>query len=230
MPDERTFDWHPPAPERREGDVPFLMSVRAETIRTNRPLRSYNWKRKAWLDQGREGACTGFGAAHALSMGRYPLPVTNDIARGFYYGAKRYDEWPGESYDGSSVLGVMEYLHHETYNLSAYWWATTIDEVLHALAFYGPVEMGTWWTEGMMRPDEKGYIHLTGQRVGGHAYALGALNLGNGRTSARVRIDQSWGEWGVNGSAWITVEELEALLREQGECALPRKTKRSGSA
>jgi hypothetical protein len=220
----RTFDWHPPEPERLEGNQPFLLSVKAETILTNKPLRSYAWKRKAWLDQGREGACTGFGAAQALSAGQYAVPVTNGIAQGFYEGAKRYDEWPGENYEGSSVLGAMEFLHHETYYLRAYWWATTLDEVLHAVAFYGPVEMGSWWNEGMMQPDSDGNLHLSGQRVGGHAYCVAAVDLAR----RRARIDNSWGpHWGQNGSAWIGFEELEALLREQGECALPRKTKRS---
>lgn len=227
MTDDRTLNWRPPSDERRLGNAPFALAARAESILTNKPLRSHAWKRKAWLDQGREGACTGFGAAHALSAGQYPVPVTNGIAQGYYEGAKRYDEWPGENYDGSSVLGVMEYLHHETYNLRAYWWATTLDEVLHAVAFYGPVEMGTWWYAGMMRTDGDGRIHLSGDRVGGHAYCVGAVDM---RTSL-VRIDQSWGrDWGKDGCAWLSFEELEALLRAQGECALPRKTKRTGPA
>lgn len=221
---EHTFNWRPPEPERLEGNRPFLLSARARTILTAKPLRSRSWKRQAWLDQGHEGGCTGFGAAHAMSAGQYPLPVTNGVAQGFYEGAKRYDEWPGENYDGSSVLGVMEYLHHETYYLSAYWWATTLDEVLHAIAFYGPVEMGSWWREGMLDVDAAGFIRNVGDAVGGHAYCLAAVDLPN----RRVRVDNSWGrDWGLNGSAWLSFDDLAVLLRERGECVLPRRTRRT---
>lgn len=229
MAEEHRFDWRPPDDGRLEGNQPFRLKARATSIQTGRPLRPWSWKRKLWLDQGREGACTGFGAAHTLSCGPNPRPMTNEDGQRFYRGAKRYDEYAGENYEGSSVQGAMDYLLHETGFLTAYWWAETLDEVLHAIAFYGPVEMGSWWYEGMMDPGDDGYIHISGQRVGGHAYCLGAVDLGNGRVEGRVRVDNSWGPyWGWNGSAWIRFDELEALLHEQGECALPRKT-RTGS-
>lgn len=219
----RVFDWKPPPPGRLAGNAPFAMSVKAESIRTDRPLRSWAWKRHLWLDQGQEGACTGFGAAHALGAGQYWRTLDNAQARQFYKGAQRYDEWPGEAYEGSSVLGAMEYLHHETGFVREYWWATNLIEVLHAIAFYGPVEMGSVWRTGMMNThDERGFIRNEGGIVGGHAYCLAAVDI----PRSRVRLDQSWGQsWGVNGSAWLSFDDLANLLAEQGECALPRKTK-----
>lgn len=225
MTDERTFDWRPPQTERLAGNAPFLMSVKAETIRTDRPLRSWSWKRHLWLDQGAEGSCTGHGAAHTLGAGQWWRNLTHEQARTFYKGAQRYDEWPGEDYEGSSVLGVMEYIHHETGFLKEYWWATNLNEVLHAVAFYGPVEMGSWWRSGMMNTHDDGYIYNTGGVVGGHAYCVAAVDV----PRQRVRVDNSWGAgWGRNGSAWLSFADLEGLLLEQGECALPRKTRRPG--
>ena len=66
------------------------------------------------LDQGREGACTGFGLAgviHRLldthAAGR-PTGETRRVSPHMLYAmAKLYDEWPGEDYDGSSLRGAL---------------------------------------------------------------------------------------------------------------------------
>jgi hypothetical protein len=73
------------------------------------------------LDQGREGACTGFGLAtvanHLLRKlarrqgnGSQPKPPCMS-PRMFYEMARRYDEWPGEGYDGSSCRGALKGWH-----------------------------------------------------------------------------------------------------------------------
>src|SRR6478736_5743104 len=58
------------------------------------------------LDQGREGACTGYGlatVANYLIRARGQDPNADEVsARMLYTMAKRYDEWPGEDYEGSS--------------------------------------------------------------------------------------------------------------------------------
>jgi hypothetical protein len=63
------------------------------------------------LDQGEEGACTGFGLSAVINM----LLRLRDGARAdqvsprmLYEMAKRHDRWPGESYDGSSARGCMK--------------------------------------------------------------------------------------------------------------------------
>jgi len=60
------------------------------------------------LDQGYEGACTGFGLAAVINrlnqMGGSDLKVS---PRMLYEMAKRNDEWPGEDYDGSSIRGAI---------------------------------------------------------------------------------------------------------------------------
>lgn len=70
------------------------------------------------LDQGSEGACTGFGLAcviNYLFWVRY-LALGGDrpgrvSARMLYELARRYDEWPGEGYDGSSCRGALKGWH-----------------------------------------------------------------------------------------------------------------------
>ena len=72
------------------------------------------------LDQGEEGACTGFGLAcvvnflrwrdHVLSASKRKAiaPVS---PRMLYHLARFYDEWPGEDYDGSSCRGALKAWH-----------------------------------------------------------------------------------------------------------------------
>ena len=71
------------------------------------------------LNQGAEGACTGFGLAcvvnyllwvrhlHSGSKARFDRVSP----RMFYEMAKRYDEWPGQDYEGSSCRGALKGWH-----------------------------------------------------------------------------------------------------------------------
>jgi hypothetical protein len=61
------------------------------------------------LDQGEEGACTGFGLAAVIN---YLNANKRDLQRKvsprmLYEMAKKHDEWPGENYDGSSCRGAI---------------------------------------------------------------------------------------------------------------------------
>lgn len=67
------------------------------------------------LDQGTEGACTGFALAAVVNRlaSRNTIDVS-DVIRGrrvspfmLYTNAKRYDEWPGADYEGSSLRGAL---------------------------------------------------------------------------------------------------------------------------
>lgn len=61
------------------------------------------------LDQGQEGACTGFALAAVVNFllhQRYQK--TSASPRMLYEMARRYDEWPGEDYVGSSARGAMK--------------------------------------------------------------------------------------------------------------------------
>lgn len=84
-------------------------------VPTHIPLAQYRAVRVPILDQGTEGACTGFGLAtvanYLLTRRKVvpdPAPVS---ARMFYEMARRYDEWPGEDYSGSSARGAMKGWH-----------------------------------------------------------------------------------------------------------------------
>lgn len=61
------------------------------------------------LDQGVEGACTGFGLAATINLlYRQRDEESRVSARMLYDLARRYDEWAGEDYDGSSCRGAIK--------------------------------------------------------------------------------------------------------------------------
>jgi hypothetical protein len=65
------------------------------------------------LDQGSEGACTGFGLACVINYMRWvrarnPLKMESVSPRMLYTLARRHDEYDGENYDGSSCRGAIK--------------------------------------------------------------------------------------------------------------------------
>jgi hypothetical protein len=79
------------------------------------PVERYLAAKVPVLDQKREGACVGFAlatVAHFLLRGRGVDPDRAKVSpRMFYEMAKRYDEWPGEDYAGTSARGGMKGWH-----------------------------------------------------------------------------------------------------------------------
>lgn len=85
------------------------------------PLEEYQAYGVPLLNQGREGACTGFGLATvanyllcklARRQGNGSRPQPPCVSpRMFYEMARRYDEWPGEAYSGSSCRGALKGWH-----------------------------------------------------------------------------------------------------------------------
>ncbi|MEW8437691.1 MAG: C1 family peptidase [Candidatus Thiodiazotropha taylori] len=65
------------------------------------------------LDQGLEGACTGFGLAATINrLHQTHGRDTRVSARMLYEMAKIHDEWPGENYAGSSCRGAIKGWYH----------------------------------------------------------------------------------------------------------------------
>ena len=78
-------------------------------------------KLKLILDQGKEGACTGYGLAAVVNYLRFirewelrqqaPERLDRVSPLLLYDLARLYDEWPGEDYEGSSCRGALKGWH-----------------------------------------------------------------------------------------------------------------------
>ena len=191
------------------------------------PLRSHGWACPAWLDQGQEGACVGFSWTHELCA--YPVAVKgldNEFARGVYKQAQTLDEWPGEDYEGTSVLAGAKAVQAEGY-MGEYRWAFGVDDALRALGYQGPVVVGIPWYESMFQPRPSGLVEVSPGGGGGHAILVRGVSLkarlkGEGGPMPVVRLRNSWGkDWGVTGDCYIRVEDFDSLLKDQGDCCVP---------
>ena len=104
------------------------------------------------LNQGQEGACTGFGLAAVINYLFWARDGGNLIVspRMAYHLAKFYDEWPGEDYEGSSCRGALKGWHKHGVCTQALWPFTLNPKTLTAPSFEAP-EAG-WDLDAVTRP------------------------------------------------------------------------------
>ncbi len=215
--------------------VPTLVEVPIRiTLET---YQSYYLKKPVpVLNQGQEGACTGFGLAavgNFLLRRRKVVPDSTSVSpRMFYEMARRYDEWPGEAYSGSSARGAMKGWHKHgvcsndlwPYDpsqpggtitnqrsidagkrpLGAYFRVNHQDMVaMHsALAEVGIVYATATVHRGWGNVAPDGIIAYPGDSLGGHAFAI------VGYDERGFWIQNSWGNaWGRNGFALVTYND-----------------------
>ena len=113
---------------------------------------------------------------------------------------------------GSSGLAVAKAAVRAGF-ATGYTHAFGLQECLAALVL-APVIVGVGWRQDMFAPDERGYLLPTGQVVGGHEFALIALDV----TRRRVTLLNSWGPgWSFNGRAYLTWADLGTLLADNGD-------------
>lgn len=183
----------------------------------------YWWPSGWWGNQGNTPMCVAFSWAHWLAAG----PLTQKYVRKdgnsaidttyLYNEAQKNDVWPGEDYDGTSVRAGAKILKRDGF-ISSYNWAWDIETVKNALLTTGPLVVGTMWYYDMFFPNDKtGIITATGQAMGGHAYLLDGINI----KKKLIRIKNSWGKnWGKNGFAYISFDDMAKLITNQGEACL----------
>lgn len=181
-------------------------------------------------NQGSEGACTGYALSAVADYllhtrtadGKKIAPVSPHM---LYEMARRYDEWPGEDYSGSSARGAMKgWFQHGVCSdkawpepggvlnaarrrdalerpLGAYFRVDHTDLVaMHAaLSEVGVLYATGQVHDGWRHPGSDGVIKLEAQILGGHAFAI----VGFDREG--FWIQNSWGaDWGIGGCGKVT--------------------------
>lgn len=196
------------------------------------------------LDQGDEGACTGFGLAAVINRLRHdrrglsePLELKHGVsARMLYELARRYDEWPGEDYDGSSIRGAIRGIYHNgvcdwldwpyrsgkrreiltvdraraarSTTLGAYYRIRPVLNEYHAaLMDTGVIVCSARVHRGWQNP-AGGEIKIDRQPIGGHAFAVVGYN------QQGFWVQNSWGpQWGRGGVAlWRYEDWMESIM------------------
>lgn len=222
---ERVFDWRPKFDSRSKN-----YSIRSTLKGVHVPKEPVAWKEGIVLDQGREGACVGFAwtgellAEPAAPKEQPAFDYANDLAKSFYYSAQKIDEWPGENYSGTSVLAGAKIMQEKGF-INEYRWCFNTRDIREAVITEGPVVLGIPWYEGMYSTQQNGLVSVSGKKVGGHAILITGYypKMRFGKGSYEVfRWRNSWGsDYGINGSGWIKVSDLQKLLEEGGEACVP---------
>ena len=178
------------------------------------------------LDQGREGACVGFGCTNELRFN--PVPVDGldaTFAREkVYWPAQKIDPWAGgaypgayPNYEGTSLRAGLKIVTQLGY-VGEYRWARNESEIALAISA-GPVILATDWFQSMSKPRSDGYITASGKLLGGHCYL--AIGLKVTTAGGYYTIYNSWGpSWGKNGTAKLSRASLAKLMGRRGEAAL----------
>lgn len=208
-----------------ERDKRFLLP---KTTREAAEITSKYWLSKGrTLDQGATPQCVAYAAVRLLTT--HPIVNKPVDPVDLYRQCQTLDEWPGESYDGTSVRALFKALKLREL-VTEYRWARDAQSVLTHVLTRGPVVMGTTWTVDMFTPDRWGYIWPVGRPVGGHAWLIIGANREKANpdeTRGAVRMINSWGpRWGANGRAWLSLKALQTLIDDYGEACTATEVKR----
>ncbi len=184
--------------------------------------RSYTWRCHTYLNQGSEGACVGFGITHELMARPAEVPSLDEqyAKKQIYWPAQKVDPWEGGSYpnaypfyEGTSLLAGVKIAQSYGW-FESYRWAFGINDLILGVGYNGPAVLGVAWYEGMREPDELGYIHVTGEALGGHCILCKAISV----KKQRFTLHNSWGTaWGKNGDCYISFDDMQKLLSGNGE-------------
>ncbi|MDV3456686.1 C1 family peptidase [Sphingomonas sp. HF-S4] len=197
-------------------------------------LEAYRKRSVPILDQGGEGACTGFAlatVANYLLRARGENPDAEEVSAYMLYAmARRYDEWPGEAYVGSSVRGAVKAWHKHGVCAKRLWkditgqWPSdeaAADAITRPLGAYYRVnhrdlvamhaaisEVGVLLASADIHAGwgevslGEPHIPFVPGRVGGHAFAI------VGYDQKGFWIQNSWGEdWGDGGFARLGYDD-----------------------
>lgn len=211
--------------------IEFDERSKAFPIRTlveGKARRSYTWSVGVSLNQGNEGACVGFGWTHErAARPKVDLTVTDQTAFNLYYRAQHLDVWPGENYEGTSVIAGAKAAIEAGW-ISEYRWAlgpgaeAAENDLALAVGYKGPAVLGTYWYASMDYPvlDAAGRrwvnVNPSSGIRGGHCYLTHGY-------SVKLDAYKCWNSWGAPSEFWIKRTDMITLLADEGEACIPVK-------
>ncbi len=170
------------------------------------------------------GECTGCAKAmefNAIGNRISRKTLGMDDAHKIYSLATTLDPWEGSwppTDTGSSGLAVAKAAKQLGYGGEYRHVFGGADEIVQLIQDGKAVPVGTWWYEGMFRPNEAGIIHPTGNRVGGHMY------IARGYEKKRdLVVIRCW--WGKYQDVFIRREDLNNLMMDGGDAHLQVRLK-----
>jgi hypothetical protein len=202
-------------------------------IRDGRRLVSTFWQAYgALLDQLDVGSCTGeagdgwLGCAPGITTTADAAQYDQKHAIKIYTLATELDNIPGSypEQDTGSTGNAAAKAMRQLGDIRSWSWAFTTTGLLSALQS-GPVMIGTAWTRSMFHPDASGFIHPTGNVMGGHEYLVHGVHLGPTPGDQWLICRNSWGDWGPlgDGRFLLRLSDWEILRRQGADVTIPHR-------
>ena len=209
------------APDPRDAQYPMRLLLEQPGFPRFEGKKNRTYRCGPVLDQGATGTCVGHGWA-AWLQGAPLMTKTGMNPFQIYDEAIVNDEFSDNDIDptrqfGTSVRAGVKVLQAHGHVMN-YLWAQSVEDIRSwHLADQGCIVLGIDWYADMMETDQNGFIHASGEWVGGHCIKT----TGWSDTRDAVRLQNSWGvTWGQFGRAWLGRDDLARLLAQQGEaCA-----------
>jgi len=176
------------------------------------PAVSKEWAVQIILDQGATPHCGGFAMAGFGNCAPVMDKMYDDKGHEFYYKCKVVEGEPGEE-NGVYMRSVATVLKNDGI-IPGYGWLPTVDAAKQWVLKFGPILVGTIWTQDMFSPDADGRVYPTGRSVGGHAYYINGYDF---PTDDFLYVN-SWGDdFADNGHFRMRVSDFEKLIVAGGE-------------
>lgn len=203
---ERTFDARPDRVDYRDRPyLPRLVNLPEQfpsAIVITKHFEEYS--SKLVLDQGQEGACTGFGLAAIVNYLQWRRSLESKerveciSPRMLYQMALLYDEWPGEDYEGSSCRGAMKgWFHHGVCSEKKWPYGVT--------------------TRGKMKPPADGWLEDAARRPLGAYYRVDKKSIVD-MQSAIVEVGAIYVSASVHDGWFLdATDELTIIEPRRGE-------------
>jgi hypothetical protein len=174
---------------------------------------------------GQGGACGGYSGCDVAEAWLKIRALVNQDCHALYHEGQWGDEWAGDfrQYEGTSNDGVHKAMVARAW-ITRYVWADVDDpaqataDLARMIIYLGMPIAGTDWHEGMLQPDQDGYLHATGPTIGGHLYAIsGYYHDPNPDRRSFLIYPNSWGGAGQGRLPWA---DMTGLLERGGDAAV----------
>lgn len=192
--------------ENRLG-FPFTSTTKKVTIFRNFALGPV-------YDQGDKPICVDCALRGLLAA--EPVKQSPFKEMEIYNGARKLDK-TSSSIEGSKLDFAVDFLKEQGF-IKEDFWTNKTDQVIDYLNKISPVVFSLPWYEKMNHPEKDGNLITKGPLIGFHA----VLGFRYDGLKNKIYIRNSWGKnWGVEGNAYLTLDNLEKLMIKGGiACAL----------
>jgi hypothetical protein len=177
------------------------------------------------INQLREGTCVGHGDTNLLMAGASEHRAYTDFATeesAHQFARKLYFETTGDAtyqqgaYPRDACAKLLEWGL-----IDSYWRVPEVDDVITTLLTFGPVGLALPWYVSMY--DDQGSlskvygnwwikVNMESEHVGYHWIVATGVDLApDDGAPPWIRLLNSWGTWGYNGTGRLTVENFRRL-------------------